>query len=83
VMLWLTLPGRLSPLGAATTRTSCRTQYTASYPNGRRISSRSWGEERNPQDGDGALPGCDLGVEGPLTGCLAIDLVSLHPVTEH
>jgi hypothetical protein len=41
------------------------------------------GEEGSLQDGDGALPGCDLGVERPLTSCSARDLVSLHPVTEH
>jgi hypothetical protein len=42
-MLWLMLHGRPSPLRATATRTTCRTQYTASYPSRKRISSRSRG----------------------------------------
>jgi hypothetical protein len=40
-------------------------------------------EEGYPQDGDGKLLGHDLAVECPLTGCLARDPVSQHPVVEH
>jgi hypothetical protein len=41
-----------------------------------------WGEERCSQDGDGAPPGCDVGVECPLVGCSATDRVSSHPAAE-
>jgi hypothetical protein len=40
-------------------------------------------EERYPQDGYGALSGCDFGVECLLTGCSVRDPVSPHQVVEH
>jgi hypothetical protein len=43
----------------------------------------SGGDEGYPQDGDGAAPGRDLGVEWPLTGGLARDPVSPHLIVEH
>jgi hypothetical protein len=41
------------------------------------------GEKGYPQDGDGALPGHDPGVECPLTGCSVRDPISPYLVVEH
>jgi hypothetical protein len=41
-----------------------------------------WGEERGSQDGDGAPPGCDVGVEHPLAGYSVRDRVSLYLASE-
>jgi hypothetical protein len=73
VMLWLTLPSRLSLLRVIATRTSYRTLFTASYLLEEGQVQGIWGEERCPQDGDGAPPGRDGGVEHPLTNCTVRD----------
>jgi hypothetical protein len=41
------------------------------------------GEERYSKDGDGVLPGCDLGIECSPTGYPMRDPVSLHSVAAH
>jgi hypothetical protein len=40
-------PGRLSPLGAATTRTSCRTLFTTSYPAGKKDKFKAIGVKKD------------------------------------
>jgi hypothetical protein len=64
---------RPSLRGSIATRAGYRTPSTTSYLTGTRISSRSLDEEGCPQDGDGAPPGCDSGVEHPLVGFLVRD----------
>jgi hypothetical protein len=78
VMLWLMPPGRPSLLGAVATRVNCITLYTASCLSGRRIDSRSLGDEGCPQSRDGTPPGHDGGAEHPSTGRSVRDRVSPH-----
>jgi hypothetical protein len=82
VMLWLMPPGRPSLLRAVSTRMNCRTPSTASCLSERRTNSRPLGEERCPQDGDGAPPGRDGGAEHPPAGCSVRDQVSVYPAVE-
>jgi hypothetical protein len=77
------LPARPSPLGAAATRTSCGLSVPPHSPVEEGSVQGPRDEEGYPQDGDGALPGPDLGVEFSLTSCPTRDPVSLNPVAAH